>query len=160
MLRPIRQEKRLEQYCHKRNNVINTQNPLKRIASWMSLSAGNDFEIQYRPGSRNENEDYLPRSPIEADVILRKEMEDDLNAAVKYLATRIVTAESSNFAKAIKVHAKNFVIHDRHLHRKNTKGLHFILAEQERSTTIKVLHHEIRHWNFATTYKIMSYRLL
>ncbi len=51
--------------------VINRKDPHGRIARLMSTFAEYDFDIAYRPGSKNANADYLSRPTDAEDIILR-----------------------------------------------------------------------------------------
>ena len=72
-------------------------------------------EYKYRPGRRNATADNLFWSTTEADSVLSIGLEVDFNSVVGYLTTEMVAAESSKFAKAIKMLAKNSIIHGEHL---------------------------------------------
>ena len=124
----------------------------------MSLFAEYDFDLLYRPRPQNTNADYLSRSSTKTDLVLSVGLGDDVKSVIEYLTTGMFTAEIPRFGKAIKVRAKNYVIYDGRLYRRTTKGLRFIPAEKERITMLKGFHDEIGHWNFDTTYKIISDR--
>ena len=116
----------------------------------MSTLAEYNFEVHYRPGPRNANADYLSRSSTEMGMVLSVRLEPDLKSVVEYLTTGMVKADSSKFAKAIKVRAKNYTMYDGNLYRRTANGLRFIPAEEERIIIMEGLHNEIDRWNFAT----------
>ena len=138
--------------------VINTRDPHGRIARWISVFAEYDFEVHYRPETRNANADYLSRSSAEVSMVLSIGLEPDLKSVVEYLTTGMVKADSSKFAKSIKAPAKNYVMYEGNLFRRTAKGLRFISAEEERMAMMEGLHDEIDHWDFATTYKVITDR--
>ena len=140
--------------------VINTRDPHGRIARWMSVFADYDFDVHCRPGPRNANTDYLSRSSTEVNMVLSMGLEPDLMSIVEYLTTGTVKEDSSKFAKAIKVRAKNYVMFGRNLFRRTAKGLLFIPAEKERIVILDGLHDEIGYWDLTTTYKIIMDRFL
>ncbi len=109
--------------------LINTGDPRGRIARWMSVFAEYDFEVHYQTGPRNANADYLLRSSAEEIMVLSMGLEPDLMSVVEYLMTGTVKADSSRFAKAIKVRATNYVMYRGKLYRLTAKGLRFIPAE-------------------------------
>ncbi len=88
------------------NYVINTTDSRGRIATWMSVFAEYDFEVHYRPGSRYGSADYLSRPTAKVTMILSMRHEQDLTWLVEFLTAWMGKADSSKFAKAIKVCAK------------------------------------------------------
>ena len=117
----------------------------------MVLFAEHDFDVQYRLGPQNANADYLLQSSTAKKLVLSICIEDDLKLVVGYLTTKMFIDKSLRFAKAIKVRAKNHVMHDGQLYRGTIKSLCFIPAEQERIVIMEDSHDLIRHLNFART---------
>ncbi len=124
----------------------------------MSTFAEYDFEIHFRPESRNANAYYLSRSSTEVDIVLSLRLESDLNSVDKYLTSAMVKADSSNFVKAIKVRRTNYIIYDVNLYRRTVKGLRFISALDEGVVIMEGLHDSIGHLDFMTTYRIITDR--
>ena len=54
--------------------------------------------------------------------------------------------------------AKSYLLHNGSLYRRTVKGLRYIPDEDKRLSIMKGLHDEIGHWDFATTYEIISGR--
>ena len=118
----------------------------------------NNFEVVYRSGPRNANADYLSRPVATDNLVLTLELEPDLNSVAEYLSRGTINKASSTVARAIKVRAINYHMHDGDLYRRTAKELRFVPGEKARTSIMKGLHDEIGHWSFATTYKIISDR--
>ena len=73
--------------------LINTRAPHRRINRWMSVFSQNEFEVHYRPGTRNANAHYLSRSSAEVNMVLSMGLESDLMTVVEYLKTKTVEAD-------------------------------------------------------------------
>ena len=86
------------------------------------------------------------------------ELEKDSSSVAEYLSRGTIDRTSSSVARAIKVRAKNYHMHDGDLYRRTAKGLRFVPGEKERISIMKGLKDEIGHWSFAKTYKIISDR--
>ena len=86
------------------------------------------------------------------------ELEPDLNSVAKYLSRGTTDRVYSSVARAVKVRAKNYRMHDGDLYRRTAKGLRFVPEEKARTSIMRGLHNEIGHWSFATTYKIIPDR--
>ena len=138
--------------------VINLRDPHGRIARWMSLFAEFDFEIVYRPGEKNANADYLSR-PVQGKVdmmVLNIGMEEDLAAVYKYLETGMTGAETQAERRSIKMKAKKYLVHEGEIYRRTARGLRYVPKVEARLRIMKGLHDEIGHWDFRTTYAIIT----
>ena len=87
------------------------------------------------------------------------ELEPDLNSVAEYLSKGTISGESSSVARAVKMSAKNYHMHDGELYPQTAIGLRFVPGEKSHTSIIRGLHDEIGNWSFATTYKIISGRL-
>ena len=138
--------------------VISNRDPQGRIARWISIFSEHNFEVVFRPGPRNVNADYLSRPAAREKLVLTMELEPDLNSVAEYLSGGAIDRASSCVARAVKIRAKNYHMHDGDLFRRTAKGFRFVPGERVRTSIMRGLHDEIGHWSCATTYKIISDR--
>ena len=62
----------------------------------------------YRPDPRNTKDEYLSQ-PVEKDnLVLRLELEPDLNSSAEYLSRGTIERAHSSVARAIKMRAKSY----------------------------------------------------
>ena len=124
----------------------------------MSFFAEFNFEILYKPGPKNANADYLSR-PVRSVLVMKQEnMEPSLMDILKYLSEGSVPGKDAKVARAIKARARNYLVYDQELYRRTSKGIRYIPGIQERSSIMTGLHDEIGHWDFKTTYDVISQR--
>ncbi len=97
--------------------VINMRDPYRRITRWMNTFAEYDFEIVYRPGSKNANADYLSRPTYVEGIALHVSLGSGLDVAKQDLMTGTIESETLKIRKATKVQSKNYVIPGRNLYR-------------------------------------------
>ena len=139
--------------------VINMRDPHGRIARWMSLFSEFDFEIVYRSGEKNSNADFLSR-PVEESIamIMSTDLEEDLQAVVRYLTKGKVDGTSPSVRRAVKVRAKNYLMYEEELFRRTARGLRYVPSVEDRHSIMTALHDDIGHWGFAATYQMISDR--
>ena len=139
--------------------ALNMKDPHGRIARWMSLFAEFDFDIQYKPGEKNGNADYLSR-PLEEPslLVIATGMDDELSGVMEYLTTGNVSGNSPSYRRAVKIKAKNFLVHKHELFRRTIKGLRYVPKKESRMGIMRGLHDEVGHWDFGTTYRMISDR--
>ena len=95
--------------------VFNMKDPHGRIARWFSLLAEYDFEICYRSGNQNPSVDFISR-PVELMAIMENiSIEPDLKLIANYLHNHSVNDPTTSFSRAIKIRAKNFLVHENRL---------------------------------------------
>lgn len=82
--------------------------------------------------------------------------EPGLESVIDYLDIGNVRSEKPSVRRAVKINAKNFVIFQGHLYRRTAKGLIFVAVLYQRTSILLAFHDEIGHWDFCTTYKILS----
>ncbi len=91
------------------------KDPRGGIARWMSTSAEYDFDIAYRPGSKNANADYLSRPTDIEGIVLRVSLGSGLDAVKQYLLAGTIEAETPSIRKATKIRSKYYVIYGRNI---------------------------------------------
>lgn len=93
--------------------ALNMKDPHGRIARCMSLFAEFEFEIQYRPGAKNGNANFLSRS-VEQDSVLVTSMglEEDLNAIAEYLSSGKLVGDNPSFRRAVNLKANSYPVHE------------------------------------------------
>ncbi len=127
-----------------------------KISRRMSTFAEYDFDIAYRPVSNVTNADYLARPTDVGGIVLHVPLGSDFDAVKQYLITGTIEAETSSTRKATKIRSKSYVIYDRNLYRRTSKGLPYVPDEEKRLEILTESHDDIGHWDFTTTYQIGS----
>ena len=75
-----------------------------------------------------------------------------------YLSTGEAQAEIPEVRRYIKMKTRNFMLYDSEMYRRTMHGLNFIPKFEARMRIMKVIHEEVGHWDFRTTYAIISKR--
>ena len=96
--------------------VISNRESHGRIARWISIFSEYDFEVVYRPDTRNANVDYLPRAVCRFFSVLIMELEAGLSSVAEYRSRVTIDRTSPSVTRAIKVHGKNYYLHDSDLY--------------------------------------------
>ena len=125
--------------------VINRKYPQGRVDRWISIFSEYDFEVVYRTVPRNVNADYFSRTVARDKLVFKMELESDLNSAAEYLSRGTIDRASSSVARAFKIRAKNYHMHEGDLCRRTAKGLKFIPGDKPRTSIMRGLFDEIGH---------------
>ena len=113
-----------------------------------------DFEICYLAGCDDACADFSSR-PVEFTVIdENRPFAANLKAIAHYLNNVSIVDESNSITTELKK-AKDILIHDERLFRRNKHGIRFVPYIEMRESILKGLHDDVGHWDFNSKYSLV-----